>query len=148
MGMFACGQNANCRSFLGNEDFRTTDVKYNIEHGFYAALNMLYKDIKHEYLPLTRLTIGDTEVYYFGERNNKFDDVYYEGDPTTDDRFIAYYSRGGIVCGFMTYGYKNLHLFLIEAMKILIMPYLSELRQMQDPHKAIGKKLKYQNLII
>ena len=90
-----------------------------------------------EYIPLTRLTIGDKELYYYGERRSQFDNIHFEGDPGRDDKFIAYYSRGGVVCGFMTYGYTNLHLFLIEAMKMLLMPRFGELKSVPHPHRAI-----------
>ena len=120
-GMYACGQNALHRSFLANPVIRTTDVKFNIESGFYAALNMLYKEVKMEYIPLTRLTIGDKEWYYFGERNGTFDSYYVEDD-LEDDKFIVYYFKGGIITGFLTFGYTNLHLYFIEAMKYLLFP--------------------------
>lgn len=68
-GLYACGQNAISRSFLGNKAFRTTNVGYNVESGFFAALNMLFKETKFEYIPLERLTIGGKEVYYYGEKN-------------------------------------------------------------------------------
>jgi len=47
---------------------RTDDVKYNIESGFYAAMNMLDKRVDFKYLPLTNLTIGENHVYFVGER--------------------------------------------------------------------------------
>lgn len=120
-GLFATGQNALHHSFLGNKPFRTSDVKFNIETGFYAALQMLYKEVKFEYIPLTRLTIGNKEIYYYGERDNVYDEILVDGD-INSNKFVVYYLRGDVVCGFLTFGYKNLHLFLIEAMKLLQMP--------------------------
>ena len=120
-GLLACGQNAVHRSFLGNPVVRTTDMKFNIESGFYAALNMINKEVKMEYIPLTRLTIGDKEWYFYGERNQNHDSYHIEGD-LDDDKFIVYYFRNGIICGFLTFGYTNVHLYFIEAMKYLIFP--------------------------
>ena len=120
-GMFACGQNALHRSFLGNKPFRSTNTGFNIESGFFAALNMLNKEVKFQYLPLQRLTIGDKEMYFYGERNNAYEDVIIEGD-INSDKFVVYYIRNNVVCGILTFGYTNLHLYLIEAMKLLIFP--------------------------
>mmetsp|Transcript_22472 Transcript_22472/g.25857 ORF Transcript_22472/g.25857 Transcript_22472/m.25857 type:complete len:171 (-) Transcript_22472:14-526(-) len=97
---------------------------------------MLYKEVPMEYLPLTRLTLGNTEVYYYGERNNLFDEVIVSGD-IKSDKFVVYYCREGIVCGFLTFGYKNLHLYMIEAMRMLIMPMAVEINSMDDPQKSI-----------
>jgi len=120
--MYACGQNALHRSFMRNDLIRTPDVKFNIESGFYAALNMMHKDIRMEYLPLSRLTINNKEIYYYGERNNQYDRIIVSGDALKDDKFVVYYINGGVVSGFLTFGYTNLHLFLMEAMKMLLMP--------------------------
>ena len=142
-GMFACGENAMHRSFLGNKPFRTSDLKFNIESGFYAALNMMYKDVKMEYLPLTRLTLGDTEIYYYGERNNVFDDIAIDGD-INGDKFVVYYLRDNVVCGFATFGFKNLHLYLIEAMKLLMMPdgKLQKVNRFRNYFEAEGRLIQ------
>ena len=44
-----------------------------------------------------------------------------EGDPN-EGKFIIWYIYGEEVVGFVTVGYQNLHLYLWEAMKLLIMP--------------------------
>lgn len=95
-GMFACGQNAQHRSFLGNGTIRTPNTGFNVQSGYIAALLMLHKTIKFEYLPLQRMTIGDKELYYYGERMNHFDDIIIEGD-INSDKFICYYLRNDIV---------------------------------------------------
>ena len=53
------------------------------------------------------------------------------------EKFIVYYSRNGIVCGFATFGYQNLHLYLMEAMKMLMMPVSNELQVTEEAHKKI-----------
>jgi hypothetical protein len=122
---------------MDNGLYRTNDVKFNIESGFYAALNMLHKEIPMQYIPLTRLTIGDKELYYYGERNGIYDQIIYEGDVVKDDKFIVYYARNGIVCGFATFGYQNLHLYLMEAMKQMVMPISTEIELTKDAYKRI-----------
>jgi hypothetical protein len=94
-GLYACGQNAISRSFLGNKSFRTTNVGYNVESGFFAALNMLIKEVKFEYIPLERLTIGNKEVYYYGEKNGCYDEYAVDGN-LSDEKFVVYYMRNGI----------------------------------------------------
>ncbi len=37
-------------------------------------------------------------------------------------KYVAYFVYGTEVVGFVTVGYQNLHLYLWEAMKLLIMP--------------------------
>jgi len=41
----------------------------------------------------------------------------------------------------MTIGYKNLHLYLLEAMKLLMFPTAKELREQLVDHKDIAKKV-------
>lgn len=43
--IFAVGQCAATKSFITKGFYRTNDVKYNIENGFYAAMSMLSKSI-------------------------------------------------------------------------------------------------------
>ena len=38
------------------------------------------------------------------------------------DKWVAFFTYGDEVCGFLTCGYQNLHIYLLEAMKQLIMP--------------------------
>jgi len=48
---------------------RTQDVKYNIEAAFFAAMSMMDKRIEFRYIPFTSMKIGDSPVYFIGERN-------------------------------------------------------------------------------
>jgi len=43
-------------------------------------------------------------------------------------KFVVYYIFGVEIVGFLTFGYKNLHLYLWEAMKLLVMPQATPLR--------------------
>jgi hypothetical protein len=43
-------------------------------------------------------------------------------------KFVVYYIFGEEIVGFLTFGYKNLHLYLWEAMKLLVMPQATPLR--------------------
>lgn len=95
---------------------RTEDIKYNIESGFYAAMNMLDKQVEFRYLPMTPLTIGDKKLYFIGEREQPITDVIIRGK-LTDDKWVAFFVFGDEICGFLTCGYQNLHIYLLEAMK-------------------------------
>lgn len=45
----------------------------------------------------------------------------YKGKPGSE-KWVAFFCYGDEVCGFLTCGYTNLHIYLLEAMKQLIMP--------------------------
>lgn len=83
---------------------RTNDIKYNIEAGFFAAMNMLDKRVEFKYIPMTSLRIGDKQMYYVGERISAFTEVIIEGD-VEKRKFVAYYVYGNEVIGFLTCGY-------------------------------------------
>lgn len=115
---------------------RTDDVKYNIESGFYAAMNMLDKRCEFRYLPFTNLTIGDTHVYFVGERNQPFTEIIM-GKDAKDDKFVAFYVYGDEIVGFVTVGFQNLHIYLWEAMKRLMMPTAAMMRMHDGDFKSI-----------
>jgi hypothetical protein len=100
--IFAVGQGAACKSFIEKGFYRSNDVKYNIENGFYAAMNMLNKSINFNQLPMTRLTIGETEIYYVGERGVRYDDVHMTQE---GDKKVYFFIKSGEVVGFMTVGF-------------------------------------------
>jgi len=58
------------------------------------------------------------------------------------DKWIVYFVYGDEVCGFLTCGYRNIHIYLLEAMKKLIMPSASQLRTVHgSPKTAIARIL-------
>lgn len=67
--ILAAGSCTHYPSFMHKVKVRTDDIKYNIEAGFYAAMNMLDKQVEFRYLPMTPLTIGDKKLYFVGERD-------------------------------------------------------------------------------
>lgn len=67
--IYAAGSCNQFPSFIHKIKIRCDDVKYNIESGFYAAMNMLDKRCEFRYIPMTNLTIGDKAIYFIGERN-------------------------------------------------------------------------------
>lgn len=79
-------------------------MKYNVECGFYAAMNMLDKRCEFRYIPLTNLTIGETPIYFIGERNQPFTEVITSGD-VDSGKFVAFYVYGDEIVGFVTVGY-------------------------------------------
>jgi hypothetical protein len=58
--MYAAGSCTYYPSFIQKLRVRCDDVKYNIESGFYAAMNMIDKDVEFRYFPMTNLKVGDT----------------------------------------------------------------------------------------
>lgn len=119
--IYAAGSCTGYPSFMHKMRIRTQDVKFNIESGFYAAMNMLDKQVQFNYLPMTNLSFEDTKIYFVGERGQPFTEVITSGDPKKG-KFVQFYVYGDEIVGFCTFGYKNLHLYLWQAMKSLIMP--------------------------
>jgi hypothetical protein len=96
-------------------------MKYNIEAGFFAAMSMMDKRVEFRYFPFSSLKLGSTPVYFVGERCSPFHEVIINGS-VEERKFVAYFVYGNEVTGLMTCGYQNLHLYLWEAFKLLIMP--------------------------
>lgn len=90
---------------------RPDDTKYNIEAGFHAAMNMMDKEIEFKYIPCYNLTIGENPIYFVGERGQPFTEIITSGDKKSG-KFVTFYIYGDEVVGFVTVGYKNLHLYL------------------------------------
>ncbi len=120
--ILAAGSCTHYPSFMHKIKVRTDDVKYNIESGFHAAMNMLDKQVEFRYLPMTPLTIGEKKLYFVGEREQPITGVIYNGKPGKSEKWVAFFTYGDEICGFLTCGYQNLHIYLLEAMKHLIMP--------------------------
>lgn len=67
--VYAAGSCTQFPSFIHSVRLRTDDVKYNVEMGFYAAMNMMDKRVEWRYIPLTHFKIGDCPINFVGERN-------------------------------------------------------------------------------
>ena len=70
---------------------------------------------------MTPLTIGEKKLYFVGEREQPITGIILKGK-LDGDKWVAFFTYGDEVCGFLTCGYTNLHIYLLEAMKQLIMP--------------------------
>ena len=84
-------------------------------------MNMLDKRVEFRYIPMTSMKIGETPIYFVGERNQGFHEIIINGD-IENNKYVVFFVYGKEVTGFVTVGYQNLHLYLWEAMKLLIMP--------------------------
>jgi len=83
---------------------RLDDVAYNIESGFFAAMNMLDKRVEFRFIPHTYLNVNDKPVHFVGEKGQRFNETIIDGDPKSG-RFIIWYVFGEEVVGFATVGY-------------------------------------------
>lgn len=119
--IYAVGSCSEFPSFVGKRRMREDDPAYNTDAAFYAAMNMLDKRVMFRYIPHTYMKINDKNFHFVGERDQKYSEFVMDGDPNTG-RFIVWYIWGEEIVGFLTVGYENLHLYLWEAMKLLIMP--------------------------
>lgn len=134
--LYAAGSCTHFPSFMHKLRVRSDDVKYNIEQGFYAAMNMLDKRCEFRYLPMYNLTIGDTKIFYVGERNTPFTEIIVSGD-VNSGKYVVFYVYGDEICSFVTVGYQNLHLYLHMAMKKLLMPTAAQMRAHNGDFKSI-----------
>lgn len=138
--ILAAGSCTSFPSFIHKIKVRTPDIKYNIEAGFFAAMSMLDKRVEFRYLPFTSLKVGENPIYFIGERNHPYSEVIINGN-VEENKFVAFYVYGNEITGIMTCGYQNLHLYLWEAMKLLIMPPATQLRNHSMDYKSIVKKV-------
>lgn len=125
--ILAAGSCTQYPSFMHKVRVRTQDLKYNIESGFYAAMSMMDKRVEFRYIPFTPMKLNGIPIYYVGERATPFHEMVINGS-IEDRKFVAYFIYGNEVTGFMTCGYQNVHLYLWEAMKLLIFPPATQLR--------------------
>ena len=115
---------------------RCDNYGFNIEAGFFAALSALDKRVEFRYIPHYHFNVNDKQVHFVGEINQRFSEIIIDGD-IRSDKFVIYYIFGEEIVGFLTFGYKNLHLYLWEAMKLLVMPQATPLRQKIISYKEI-----------
>jgi hypothetical protein len=102
--ILAAGSACLFNSFLHKTKIRTTDIKYNVESGFFAAMSMLDKRVEFRYFPMSSMRIGTTPIYYVGERASPFHEVIINGS-VEDRKFVAFFVYGNEVTSFMTCGY-------------------------------------------
>ena len=102
--IFAAGESCTYKSFVSKGSYRTPDVKYNIEAGFYASMCMLDKAMIFNHIPMTRLNLPDREIYYVGERGFKFDEFHIDGD-VASGKYVVYFFKGEEIMGFVTIGF-------------------------------------------
>jgi hypothetical protein len=113
---------------------------YNMDAAFFAAMNMLDKEVEFRCIPHKYINIDDIPIHFIGDVNQIYVETIVEGD-VENNKFIVWYIYGEEVIGFCTIGYNNLHLYLWEAMKLLIMPTASQIRRTQVTHHTIVAKV-------
>lgn len=134
--LLAAGSATEFPSFIEKQRMRCENHGFNIDSGFFAAMCMLDKRVEFRSIPHTYFKINDKDVHYVGEINHTFNETIIEGD-VNSDRFIIWYIFGEEIVGFCTVGYTNLHLYLWEAMKLLIMPTATQVRRGHVTYKSI-----------
>jgi hypothetical protein len=134
--ILAAGECAMIDSFISRARYRTQDVKYNIDAGFFAAMSMMDKAVNYYHFPMTRLSLPDKEMYYVGERGLVYDECKIDGD-VKSGKYVIYFLKGDEILGVVTCGYQNLHLYMWEAFKLLIMPTATVIRMHELSYKDI-----------
>lgn len=89
---------------------------------------------------MKQINFGEKKLYFVGEKNQPFTEIIVSED-TPPGKMVAFYVYGDEICGFMTYGYTNLHLYLHEAMKQMVMPSASMMRKQGGDFQAIVAKV-------
>lgn len=115
-------------------------MAYNMGAAAMAVMSMMDKLIEYRAIPQKYLLIDDIPIHFSGEYRHSFVETIIEGS-VEKNKFIVWYVMGEEVIGFCTVGYNNLHIYLAEAMKLLIMPSAIELRRKKLDHKAIVAKV-------
>lgn len=100
-------------------------------------MQMLDKRVEYRSFPYTHMKINEIPINFIGEVDQKIESIHIEGDPKKDKKFIVYYLSKNEIIGFATVGYKNTHLYLWEAMKLLVMPPAMQLVNNNLTHKNI-----------
>lgn len=119
---------------------RDNNVGFNTEAGFRCAMFALDKRVEFRMIPHYYFNINDTPIHFIGEKNQRVSETFIEGN-VESGRFIVWYFWGEEIVGFMTVGYKNLYLYLWEAMKLLIMPPANLVRSQVADHRGIVAKV-------
>ena len=120
--ILAAGECAEYYSFVNpQKSYRTSDSKYNIEAGFYAAMFMLDKEVNFSYMPMTWIEMPESDIYYVGEWDVIYDEIIVDGN-VDEGKFVVYLCKFDEIMGFMTFGFDRLHIYLLYAMKMLMMP--------------------------
>lgn len=138
--IYGVGPGVELPSFIFKQRMREDNVGFNTEAGFRCAMFALEKRIEFRAIPHYYMNINEVPVHFVGEKNQKYSETIIEGDMNSK-RFIVWYIWGEEVVGFLTVGYQNLHLYLWEAMKLLIMPPANLLRSQIADHKGIVAKV-------
>ena len=97
---------------------------------------MLDKRVSFKNIPMTSLKIGPHQMYFVGEKEMIVNEVITYRD-VNSDKWIAYFVFGDEICGFMTCGYKNIHIYILEAMKKMIIPTAAQLKAVEGSPKSI-----------
>jgi hypothetical protein len=69
---------------------RGENVGFNTDGAFFAAMNMLNKQLEFRYIPHHYMNINDIPIHFVGEINQKFIETIIEGDVETN-KFIIWY---------------------------------------------------------
>ena len=125
--IFGVGPGVELPSFIGKTRMRDENVAWNVDAGFFCALCALQKRVNYRSIPHYYFSIDGKPFHFVGEMEQKYTEMIFDGD-INDERFVIYYVWGEEIVGFLTVGYQNLHIYLHEAMKLLIMPPALHLR--------------------
>ena len=61
------------------------------------------------------MDICGVPVHHVGEKGNQHMEIVVDGDPASG-KYVLYYCHGDAVIGFLTVGFRNVHIYLNQAM--------------------------------
>ena len=141
--IFVAGSCANINSPLFSGNIRSDNVKTNYDEGLYAATNMLdsYTLGSYEFVPITSTQILDKKLSIIGNDKPSFDSkiVYIDKE---NEKFISYLILHNKVQGVVTYGFKNMDIYMKEALELDLMPEASYIiSNLNTVHNKVVEKV-------
>ncbi|KAF8819766.1 pyridine nucleotide-disulfide oxidoreductase domain-containing protein [Cardiosporidium cionae] len=140
---YAAGDIATFPYFKSGDNIRIEHWDVAMQHGRIAAKNMNGQSIPYNSIPFFWTMLFGKSLRYAGYCHN-FDDVICEGD-LENYRFVAYYVKNERIVAAATMGMDPAAVAICEALKLNLMPSVSEIRLGFANSTTIIEKLKDHN---
>ena len=85
------------------------------------SLSGISIQVNFSYMPMTWIEMPESDIYYVGEWDVIYDEIIVDGN-VDEGKFVVYLCKFDEIMGFMTFGFDRLHIYLLYAMKMLMIP--------------------------
>jgi hypothetical protein len=121
--VFAAGNVAATRSQYSQVELvRTNNVKANFHLGYLSALSMLDFHYPFDDIIVDSAKVLDKWIHHVGNNTFKNKLIYKNYEK---NHFISYLFNGDKVEGMLVFGFKNIHIFMKEALKMEAVPNMN-----------------------